>query len=483
VSAAQDGLAYHPGAMRSTTWLSILVAGTLLSACGGASGASPASSSSPTTAPPSAAASAAASPSAKPAASGGVVSAKPAAGAVASGAPFKVGLLEALTGPIAEIGKDDSAGFALYLESVNNTVAGRQITLDVADTLGQPDTALAKAKQLVENDKVDVLMGLTVSASCYAVAQYVKQAGVPFIASNNCAAQNMMVDPKFKSPYLIRITQNSSLMADVPAAWAADQGFKKADIVGVNQGGTLENTDAFASTFIKHDGSIVQELHPSNGTQDYGPIVAQLDRSADVLMTFLPGTDGIRFFQQYADYAGGQKGPQIIDGYGGNTSGQALAELQAKVAGVVGEDVYSLAIDSPENQALKKAWSAKYPKQALSDDGAKGYTAAEVLAAAVKKVNGDLSDKQKFLQALYDTNVQTPRGPIKLDQDHDVISNAYVWQIDKGADGYAQKLLKTYDSLARNWDRTPQELEKFPYGKLKDKWVGMTKAQLQALSQ
>ena len=199
-------------------------------------------------------------------------------------------------------------------------------------------------------------------------------------------------------------------------------------------------------------------------------------------MTFLPGTDGIHFFGHYADCSG-QKKPQIIDGYGGNTSGQALAQLQSKVAGVVGEDVYSLAIDTPQNQALLKAWKAKYPNRQLSDDGAKGYTAAEVLAAAITSVNGDLADEQRFLQALYNTNVQTPRGPITLDQDHDIIGNAYVWQIVKTGQGYSQKLLKTYENLSRGWDRTPQELAKFPYGKLKGKWVGLTKPQLEALIQ
>ena len=429
---------------------------------------------------PSAAASSRPSASAVPASSSPAI--ERAASTSATGAPIKVGLIESLTGPVAQIGKDDSDGFALYLASVNDTVAGRKVTVSVADDASQPDVALAKAKQLVENDRVDVLMGVTISAVCYALAGYAKQAQVPFIASNNCAAQNMMADPRFQSPFLIRITQNSSLMADVPAAWAADQGFKKAAIVGVDQGGTLENTDAFASTFIKHGGAIVQELHPAAGTQDYGPIIAQLTRNADVLMTFLPGTDGVRFFQQYADYAGPKK-LQIIDGYGGNTSGESLAQLQDKVNGVVGEDVYSLANDIAENQALKKAWTAKYPARALSDDGAKGYSAAEVLAAGIKSVNGDLSDKQKFLQALYRTNVQTPRGPLKLDQDHDVVTNAYVWQVEKSGQGYGQKLLKTYEGLSRNWDRSPQELAKFPYGKLKGKWVGMTKSQLESLSQ
>src|SRR5689334_13064972 len=72
--------------------------------------------------------------SAKPAAS---ASAKPAASASAaagaSGGTIKIGLIQPLTSIYANQGKDHVDGFKLYLDSIDNTVAGRKIELLVGD--------------------------------------------------------------------------------------------------------------------------------------------------------------------------------------------------------------------------------------------------------------------------------------------------------------------------------------------------------------
>src|SRR5690348_10675877 len=148
-----------------------------LAACGG--GAAPAS---PSTAPASSAAAAA-----KPAAS---ASAKPAASGAAGG-PIKIGVLQPLTGIYANQGKDDTDGFNLYIDSIGGTVNGRKIQVILADDQGQPDVGLTKAKQLVDNDHVQVLAGGTVTPECYAVAPYAKQVQVPFVVSGNCIGYDL----------------------------------------------------------------------------------------------------------------------------------------------------------------------------------------------------------------------------------------------------------------------------------------------------
>ncbi len=462
-------------------WLALSIG---LSACGAAS-AVPSSA-------PSAGAPSGGSPrsvQAAPAASASGVAEKPSGAATSAPAPaasvapsgaqasIKVGLIEPLTGPFADLAKDNIDGFNLYLSSVGGTVAGRKIEVVTADDRGQTDVGLTKAKQLVESDKVQVLGGITVTTVCYAVAAYVKEVQVPLIVSGNCGAQNLMVDPKYKSPYVVRLTQNATQLADPPADWAYSQGLRKAILIGVDLGGTLENTDSFASTFVKRGGSIVQEIHPAYGTADFGPFLAQLDKTADLLTIFLPGTDGLHFLDQYASYAG-QRKLQIIDGYGTNTAGPTLSQLNGKAAGVVGEFVYSEGIDMPENASFLKAFHEKYPGRVVSGDVVQGYVGAQVLAAALTKVNGRIEDKDGFLKALYTTDLRTPKGPVKLDQDHDVIENAYLWRIDMKGNAPVHTLLKTYPDVSRGWGRTPEELARFPYGKLKDKWVGMTKDRL-----
>jgi len=245
-----------------------LVAGVtrLLVACGGVAPTPSSSLSAPSTAPP----------------------------AAAAPGPIRVGILEPLTGPDSVNGKDNQDGFNLCLEAVNSTMAGRKIEVHYADTEAKPDMGLTKAKQLMESDEVQLLMGISSTAVCYAIAGYVKQVQVPLIVSTNCGAQNLTTDSKYASPYLVRITQVNTQIVNPGADWAFSQGYRKVDLITSDDGGGIEASDNFASSFIKRGGSIVQEQHPPLGVADIGPYVAQLNQQADLVAVFLPGTDSLR---------------------------------------------------------------------------------------------------------------------------------------------------------------------------------------------
>jgi branched-chain amino acid transport system substrate-binding protein len=381
---------------------------------------------------------------------------------------------------LANIGKDNQDGFDLYIDSINRTVVGRKIDVTVVDDTNQVDIGLNKTKQLVENDKVQLLMGVHNTAICYAVAGYVKQAQVPLMVTGNCGAELLTTDPKFTSPYLTRLTQNGTLILSPAADWAYKQGYRKVTMLASDYGGGLETADAFASEFVKLGGQIVQEQYPKVGETDFGPFLAQLSPQADLVFDFFPGIDGLRFVQGLGQYSG--KKLPILDSFGAAVNGPNLAQEKDAAVGVIGENIYSSAIDTPENKAFLKAWNAKYPGRIISSDVAQGYSGAQILEAALKKVNGNIEDKQAFLQALYGINATTMEGPVKLDSDHDVVKNIYVFQIAKQGDSYGQKLLDTYEGVSRTWHRTPQELAKLPFGKLKGQWAGMTKEKLAALA-
>lgn len=447
----------------------------LMVGCGSASG--PTGSSGAASVPPSAAASskplasAAASVPAKPAASGSAA-ATPAGSA--AGGPIKVGLLEPLTGSLAQIAKDNRDGFNLYLESIHNTAAGRQIQVVVADDNNQPDVGLAKAKALVDNDKVNLLMAVHSTPLCYAIATYVKDAHVPAIVTGNCGAENATTDAKYKSPYFVRFTQNTSGLFGPAGDWAAKQGFKKADILTSDYGGGVEVNDVTASTFVLNGGSIVQELHPPLGTNDFGPYLAKLNQDADALFFFAPGSDSLRFGEQFGNYVTNKK-LQVIDDGSTLTGGSNVAQLKDKLLGVTATGMWSEAVDTPLNKTLLQAFKAKYPDRAISYDVAQGYSGAQILEAALKKVNGNVDDKQALLNAFYNINMETTKGPVKLDADHDVVQNIYVYQMVKNGNAMGQKLLQTYSAVARGFERQPGEPAP---GTLKDKWVGMTKDKL-----
>ena len=70
----------------------------------------------------------------------------------------KVGLLTVKTGPLAAGGMHAEEGITTFLKEKNFTLSGRKIELLVADTGGNPAGAKNKAQELVERDKVNVVL-------------------------------------------------------------------------------------------------------------------------------------------------------------------------------------------------------------------------------------------------------------------------------------------------------------------------------------
>ena len=77
----------------------------------------------------------------------------------AQAAPFKLGLLTVKTGPLAQGGIQMEQGVLTYLKEKNNTMAGRKVEFFSADTGGSPAGTKTKVQELVERDKVDVILG------------------------------------------------------------------------------------------------------------------------------------------------------------------------------------------------------------------------------------------------------------------------------------------------------------------------------------
>ncbi|HLG74543.1 MAG TPA: ABC transporter substrate-binding protein [Chloroflexota bacterium] len=468
--------------MTVTARLASLVLAPLfvLSACGGA--AAPASPTSAAPPAPSVASSAAAKPAASVAAS---ASAKPAASTAAqagSGTPIRIGYITDLTGTTAAFGKDGVDGTNLYFDSVGNTVAGRKVEVIAVDDEIKPDVAVTKARQLVENNKVNIIIGVLNTAICYALAQWAKSAEEPLHITQGCSSQFYASDPRFASTYVSRSSIVPMALADPMAAWAYKQGYRKASLMTFDQVGGLEAADLFAAAFLKQGGSIVQEQHPPfPNNPDFGPYLAQLDQSADVMFTFEPGIDGLRFAQQFQNYTGAKK-PRVLDMAGVVTDPSNLSQLKDAAVGIVGAQIADYTASSPDYQAMAKAWKAKYPDRPLSANAINAYASAQILAAVFQKVNGNVEDKQGLLNALYGIDVTTVRGPFKLDSNHEPIQNSYIYDTVKEQDGsIGYKNLESVPMVPQNGSFTFQQLQKLKPGTNKGKWPGFTKTQLDQL--
>ena len=93
----------------------------------------------------------------------------------AQAAPFKLGLLTVKTGPLAQGGIQMEQGVLTFLKETNNMMAGRKVEFFSADTGGSPAGTKTKVQELVERDKVDVILGPLAAFELLAITDYIAQ--------------------------------------------------------------------------------------------------------------------------------------------------------------------------------------------------------------------------------------------------------------------------------------------------------------------
>src|SRR5262245_61622957 len=99
----------------------------------------------------------------------------PAAAQGAAAEPIRIGFRTERTGALAAGGKQMEEGILLFLKERNNTIAGRKVELIIADTGGNPAGARTKTQDLVERNKVHVIIGPLAAFEAIAIDDYISQ--------------------------------------------------------------------------------------------------------------------------------------------------------------------------------------------------------------------------------------------------------------------------------------------------------------------
>ena len=131
-----------------------------------------------------------------------------AAGAAIAQEPIKIGAFLSVTGGAAFLGDPEQKTLELYVEKLNAAggVLGRKLQLISYDSAGDAEKARTFAKRLIEQDKVDVIVGGSTTGETMAVVPLVEAAGMPFIS---LAGAVVIVEPVkkwvFKTPHTDRM--------------------------------------------------------------------------------------------------------------------------------------------------------------------------------------------------------------------------------------------------------------------------------------
>jgi branched-chain amino acid transport system substrate-binding protein len=357
----------------------------------------------------------------------------------AEGEPLIVGLMTDKSGALAVYGPSQTQGFYLGLEYATNgtmEVAGRPIKVIEKDNGSNPETGVSQARELIEAEGAEVLVGNISSGVALAVMPVVEENNIVFIAEPAAAPQ---ITADNFSPNTFRTSRTSYQDALVMGAGLLEQGKTFVQIapdyafgIGsacsfypvIKEGGgefLLNDTDEGCGTvFAPID------------TTDFTPYINQvLDSGAEVVIVTWAGAGFAPLFQQM-----GQLGvfDEMIVGTGVGDN-QTMAAGYADAIGSVGIQVYHYTLpDNEINDWLVERHIEEYgaPPDLWASGG---MMAAIMLVEGLKATNGDTS--AEVLIETYEDNFEFdgPKGKIMIrPYDHVALQPLYFVEVDNVTD-------------------------------------------------
>ena len=344
-----------------------------------------------------------------------------------TGDTIKIGVYGDLTGQTSSFGQSTKNGIELAVEEINNAggVNGKKITLVVEDDQGRPEQAKTVVSKLINQDKVQAVLGEVASTNSLAAAPVAQEAKIPMITPSS-------TNPKVTEvgDYISRVCFIDPFQGSVMAKFAANTlKAKTAAILGdVNSDYSKGLTQFFEEEFTKLGGKVIaKEAYTQTDPDFKGQLTKIRNLNPDVL--YVPG-----YYGQVGIIA---KQARELDmnmpllGGDGWDSPELWKLGGAALKNSFISNHYSAENPAPEIQNFVKAYKAKFNVEPDSL-AALAYDAAKVLADAIKRAGGTYSAKLKdAINATKDFAGVT--GKITIDSGRNAVKPAVVLELDPAA--------------------------------------------------
>jgi branched-chain amino acid transport system substrate-binding protein len=316
--------------------------------------------------------------------------------------PIRIGSVLSTTGPAAWLGDPEDKTLRMYVEEVNASggVLGRKLELFIYDDGSDAAKANSFGKRLIQQDKVDVILGAATTGTTMAILPLAESAKIPVLSFG---AANVIVDPI--RPYVFKMPHSDTMAAQAVLADMKARGLTKialiSDTGGFGKSGRVETAKVAKELGLT---LVVDETFGERDTE-MTPLLTRVKQSdAQTVFMFSTGQAPAIIARNYKQLD--LKLPLYT------THSQASYEF-IRIAGAAGEGIrlptpaLLLAESLPENDPQKKvtvgyknAFEAKH-KTDVSTFGGYAYDGLMLTLEAIKRANS--ADKDKIRQALEET--------------------------------------------------------------------------------
>jgi len=343
--------------------------------------------------------------------------------------PIKVGILDTYTGPPAVYGQDALNGFKLALSEINkNGVLGTRIEFTNRDDKFKVDIALSMAKELVMNEKVDILVGTINSGVSLAVSDYAKGEKIPFIV---WISKTEKITGEKGHRYAFSTAENTFMAGKAGGLALSQKPYIKYWIAGddYEYGHAIADAAWRNLKSLKPKVELIGQSWWKVGEPDLVPYITAIQAAKPDAVIFATGGASMTNALKVIKTTGmSEKIPIWIHTATDHSVIRPLG-LEAP-EGVMGTmDYHFYHPDTPANRAFVKAFQIAYGNPP-GFPAFHAYLTAHFIAKAYEKAGA--IDREKFINALEGMKVDSPVGETEMRAcDHQAVLPLFMGTLKK----------------------------------------------------
>lgn len=359
------------------------------------------------------------------AAAGALGSVLPTRFAIGQMAKVRIGILLPYSGTYARLGEAITNAMELRFAEIGGKLGGRDIEIIKVDSEASPPKATELTTKLVNQEKVDVLVGPVHSGVAMAMAKIAREEGTLTIVPNAGADQ---ITGPLCAPNLFRTSFTNWQPGYPMGKVLLDDGKKNVVSCFWNYGAGQQSAEGFKDGFVPLGGTIVKEIGVPFPQVEFQAALTEIAAlRPDAVYTFFAGGGAVKFVKDW--HAAGLTGIELV-GAGFLTEG--VTEAQGAAAeGLRTTLHYADALDIPENLKFREAYRQQFGAEA-DVYAVQGYDAAELIRIGLDAVQGDTGARPEIIAAMEAAEFASPRGPFKLSKAHNPVQNIYLRRVENG---------------------------------------------------
>ena len=357
------------------------------------------------------------------------------AGAPADTTPVKVDIIYSKTGPLAAYGETFYQGFQAGLDHATDgtgEVNGRKLEITYTDDAGNPDKAVAAAKDAIGGG-TKIIGGTVVSGVALKLAEQAEQNKVLYISGP--AATDAVTG---LNKYTFRSGRQS--LQDVATAANGIPDGAKVTVFAQNNAFGQGNVAAVKAVLGAKGAQVSEVLVPEDVTE-FTPFARQLvDAKPDLVFVAWAGATSGAMWQAVAQQ-GVLDSTTVSTGLGDKATYGAYGAASDKITflnhyfpGAAGNDV--------EKSMIEKVEAAGGEADLFTPDG---FVAAQMIVHAVEEGGGD--DVDAMVAALEGWSFDGPKGKTEVRaSDHALIQEMYQVKLVKDGESWKPELINKVDA-------------------------------------